>query len=158
MAGYPCPTPIGVTIFEHLSSEVQLNACPESIANTRGCRRTDDRRADTQREILRQFPSSLIIVIHHPIQPAFTDTIQHKTTRQVVEVFRVTRLSYFAFSYSMMCILNYALCFIGRCFCEYSVDYFGCKDTNYFPYGKKKIPNSRKMRTFAARKTIALCR
>ena len=31
-----------------------------------------------------------------------------------VSKFQNIQISYFAFSYSMMCILNYALCFIGR--------------------------------------------
>ena len=30
--------------------------------------------------------------------------------------FQENQISYFAFFYSMMCILNYALCFIGKCF------------------------------------------
>ena len=34
---------------------------------------------------------------------------------EVVEVSKIPVLSYFAFSYSMMCILIYALCFIGIC-------------------------------------------
>ena len=31
-----------------------------------------------------------------------------------VSKFQNNQISYFAFSYSMMCILNYALCFIGN--------------------------------------------
>ena len=37
------------------------------------------------------------------------------TYSRVVEV-REYQISYFAFSYSMMCISFYALCFIGSCF------------------------------------------
>ena len=33
---------------------------------------------------------------------------------EVVEVSKIPEFSYFAFSYSMMCILIYALCFIGN--------------------------------------------
>ena len=42
---------------------------------------------------------------------------------EIVEVSKIPVLSYFAFSYFMMCILNYALCFIGICFRYYSVSF-----------------------------------
>ena len=48
-----------------------------------------------------------------------------------VQVPKVPVLSYFAFSYSMMCILIYALCFIGKMFRYYSLE-FDCKITTFF--------------------------
>ena len=39
-----------------------------------------------------------------------------ETPFESVEVSKIPVLSYFAFSYSMMCILIYALCFIGNIF------------------------------------------
>ena len=50
-----------------------------------------------------------------------------------VSKFRKHQISYFAIFYSMMCILNYALYFIGNYIRLYSVE-IGCKITQIFSY------------------------
>ncbi len=52
-----------------------------------------------------------------------------------VSKFRKHQISYFAIFYSMMCILNYALCFIGILFVNIPFE-IDCKDTTFLRRGK----------------------
>ena len=65
-----------------------------------------------------------------------------------VSKFQKYQISYFAFSYSMMCILNYALCFIGNSIRLYSVE-INCKSTIIIWIGKNYFVVSWKVCIFA---------
>ena len=54
------------------------------------------------------------ITTYKPTRNAGAPSHSLELVFEVVEVSKY-QISYFAFSYSMMCILNYALCFIGIC-------------------------------------------